>query len=93
MEMDRLPPHERDYMTLEEVALELGDTAPGRAIAARSKTGVIVVRFIREPEEVDLPWDMKLREFRELASRNLARVEISDGSGGQRAKPRFPELV
>ncbi len=88
-----LPPNKYDDWTLEQVALDLGDTEAGKALAGHTKFGMIVVRFIRQPEETDLPWAMKLREFRQLAREKKARMEISDGSGGQKAKPRVPELT
>jgi len=86
----------RDDATLEELAMAIVASIEGRSIAEMSKSSLIVVSFYRvfnDGERIRMHFNEKVGRFRWLANNGMAVVEISDGRGGQRTKPKTPELV
>lgn len=51
------------------------------------------VRFVSLPDEVELPDDMLLSEFRDLCSRNEAKLVVDDKGGGLSVRAPEPELA
>lgn len=82
-----------DTATLEELALAIGGSVEGRAIASYSRTSVVIVRFVRydrDPDGEEMSYAELVGEFRRLASLGLATIIIDDGTGGARVRGLEP---